>query len=75
MSGICNTDAIAKIMEQKRIPITELCQKLNINKSTYYRKLQNNGKGFTVEEIQKISEALGLTAEQKLSIFFAETVA
>lgn len=75
MFGVCNTEALAKIMEQKRISIQEMCNALNINKSTYYRKLQEHGRGFTVEEIQKISNTLELSADQKLSIFFTETVA
>lgn len=75
MAGICDTQAITDIMAEKKISVGEMCKALNIDKSTFYRKMQNHGKGFTVEEIQIICIVLGLSDKQKLAIFFTNGVA
>lgn len=43
---------------------------IGINKSTFYRKMKQNGKKFTVAEVQKIADILSLTSDEVLKIFF-----
>lgn len=50
----------------------ELARRLDINESTLYRKINNNG-NFTRDEINKLIEILGIENPQE--IFFAEKLA
>ena len=58
-------------MKKKGLTTAELCEKIGISVSTFYRKC--NGKSeFKLREIKAIAEALNL--ETPNSIFFAEQV-
>lgn len=43
---------------------------IGINRSTFYRKMRENGKNFTVEEVQKMAKILSLTGDDVMKIFF-----
>lgn len=56
-------------MSKKNVTIDELCKKLDISRTTFYRKC--NGKSdFTQSEIQAIVDILQL--ESPMAIFFAK---
>ena len=56
-------------MSKKGINVAEICKKLNISRSSFYRKC--NGKSeFTQSEIQYIIDLLNL--ESPMAIFFAK---
>lgn len=44
---------------------------IGIDRSTFYRKMKNGGAGFTVGEIHKLVDAIPLTKEEAIDIFFA----
>lgn len=48
---------------------------INMDHSTLYRKLRREGTSFTVGEANMIVKALGLSSEDAVAIFFAESVA
>lgn len=55
-------------MSKKGVSIAQICKKLNISRSSFYRKC--NGKSeFTQSEIRYIIELLNL--ESPMAIFFA----
>lgn len=43
---------------------------LGIDRSTFYRKMRNGGEGFTIGEIHRLTEAIPLTKEEAIEIFF-----
>lgn len=43
---------------------------IGIDRSTFYRKMKNDG-NFTLKEAKDIKEALNLTNEEAIDIFFA----
>lgn len=43
---------------------------INIDRSTFYRKMRNGGEGFTIGEIHRLTEAIPLTKEESIDIFF-----
>ena len=49
--------------------VEALALKLGIDNSTFYRKMNRGGK-FTIEEAQKIKDALSLSDEEVTAIFF-----
>lgn len=55
--------------------VTELASKIGIDKATLYRKINSDGKNFTIEEADLISKELNLTFEEVNAIFFSQFVA
>lgn len=43
---------------------------IGINRSTFYRKMKKDGESFTVEEMNKIVNALQLNKDDAVAIFF-----
>ena len=58
-------------METQEVSIQDMCAKLNMSRSAFYRK-SNGISEFTQSEIQKIVDILKL--ESPMGIFFAEKV-
>jgi ACT domain-containing protein len=56
-------------MKKKSITIGEMCKKLGISRSAFYRKCNGHSE-FTQSEIQKMVDILQLTTP--MGIFFAE---
>lgn len=59
----------AKIVE-RNTNISAVAKALGLSKSTFYRRLKNEGRDFSVEEVKKISNYLNLTAKEATNIFF-----
>lgn len=55
--------------------IPKLAKEIGIDKSTLYRKLQDDGESITIKEASLIINALNLTQEEAHSIFFHQYVA
>lgn len=56
-------------MKKKGVSVDELCKKIGISRSAFYRKC-NGTSEFTQSEIQAIIDCLGL--ESPVAIFFAK---
>lgn len=52
----------------------ELANKIGIDKSTFYRKMKQNG-NFSIKEVNLIVSTLNLSKDEAMSIFFRDTVA
>lgn len=57
------------------LSIAEVADKMEINKATLYRKLENGGATLTVKDANLLVKILDLTAEEAMAIFFAQKVA
>ena len=57
------------------LSIAEVAEKMEINKATLYRKLENGGATLTVKDANLLVKILDLTAEESMAIFFAQKVA
>lgn len=62
-------------MVEKQISAGELAHKLEIDRSTFYRKLSQNGESFTIREANLICRILDLSCEEATAIFFNHYVA
>ena len=51
-----------------------VADRMNINRTTFYRKMKNNGEGFGIGEIHQMVNAIPLTKDEAVSIFFDDTV-
>lgn len=63
-----------KIVE-KGINISTLAKMINVDASTLYRKINNNGSTLTIKEADLIVKSLDLTADEANAIFFSQFVA
>lgn len=63
-----------KIIE-KGFNISKLAKMINLDASTLYRKLANNGTKLTIKEADMIVETLNLTVDEANAIFFSQFVA
>jgi predicted transcriptional regulator len=59
-------------MVEKGMNVESLSKALNIDKSTLYRKLSENGETFLIKEANLIAEVLSLTYEEASDIFFSK---
>lgn len=48
---------------------------INMDYSTLWRKLKNDGESFTIREANLIAKELSLTSDEAMSIFFTNLVA
>lgn len=69
-----NTHLLRTKIEDKRTTVSEVAAKMGVDKATLYRRIAN-GESFTIGEAGKITEILGLTHEEAVSIFFSFDVA
>ena len=63
-----------KIVENG-LTVTDLAEKIGVDRATLYRKLNNNAETLLIKEANAIVTALGLTADEALAIFFTQVVA
>lgn len=70
-----NVEMLKEESKKRGMSIEDVAKKAGIDRATMYRRLQNEGKKFTVCEAQKIAEAIDLSREQAVAIFFAEKLA
>ena len=63
-----------KIVE-RGMTVSELAERIGVDKATLYRKLSNEGNSLLVREANTIAEQLGLTSDEAMSIFFPRYVA
>ena len=63
-----------KIVE-RGMNVSDLSALIGIDKATFYRKMNSEGKNFTIEEADSIARELKLNCEEVNSIFFIQFVA
>lgn len=64
-----NIEVLRGKMEECKITNDEMARRLGIDPSTFYRKLKTDGTTFTVGQMHKIVEVLGLAPEEATAIF------
>ena len=64
-----NMDILRGKMVERRVSPEDMAKNLNIDISTFYRKMKSEGINFTVGQMHKIVEVLNLTSEEAASIF------
>jgi len=55
--------------------VSALAKAIGMGPSTFYHKLNRGGLSFSLEEVNRIVDVLGLTVDEAMSIFFADHVA
>ena len=67
---MANVSMLRGKMIERNISVEELAEKLCVDKSTLYRRLDREGDTFTIKEASIIVRELHLTKEEAIAIFF-----
>lgn len=67
-----NTSKIKGRMTEMNISGREIASQMNIDPSTFYRKMQNNGENFTVGELLVFKRVLNMDKETALDFLLCE---
>lgn len=70
-----NVTKIHAKLKELSMSVEDAAKQMGIDRSTLYRKLNNNGAGLTVRDAQLLVSILHLTQQEALAIFFAQEVA
>nr|DAK31915.1 MAG TPA: Cro/C1-type HTH DNA-binding domain protein [Caudoviricetes sp.] len=62
-------------MVEHKINADKMAELIGVNRSTFYRKLENNGEAFTIREVNIIAKVLKLDLTELNAIFFNTKVA
>ena len=65
-----NAGRLKLALQAQGVSIEQASKHLGIDPSTFYRKVNRNGKTFSVEEVQKLAELLALDSSALQGIFF-----
>lgn len=69
-----DTSKLEELIDERSSKM-QVAKKIGIDRSTFYRKIKGEGKGFSIDEAQKIVAAVPLTNEEAIEIFFGNKVA
>ena len=72
--GSVNVRKLKAKLTELGLNVVDLGKMIGYDKSSIYRRLQDNGKALTVDDANLIIKALRLTADEAISIFFAQLV-
>lgn len=67
---IVNVVMLKAMIAERGTTLEAVADSAGMNRSTFYRKLKQDGNGLTIREIHKIVEAVPMTREEAVEIFF-----
>lgn len=70
-----NVDKLRGKIVEHRLSPDDMAKILGISKNTYYRRINDGGGSFTINEAGQIAKTLQLTADEFNAIFFENGVA
>jgi len=72
---VVNINKLKGKIVENGLTIGKLAKEIGLDKSTLYRKLNNDGETFTIREANLICSVLRLTGKEATEIFFSNYVA
>lgn len=70
-----NVEEYRKFMNDNRITVKEMASVIDMDESTWYRKIQKNGDNFTIKEMNTMIDAFKIPLDIAANIFFNEELA
>lgn len=65
-----NIEKLKKKIIEKNISVEVVAEAASMDRSTFYRKMQPDNKGFTVREAKAIALALEMSGDEANAIFY-----
>lgn len=69
-----NFDKLAQIMKDKNVSHEEISKFIGIDRSTFYRKMNQQSTEFTISQVKMIAKFLNLSEEEFNDIFLGSRV-
>ena len=66
---------LREYLKDRHISIDQIAERIGMDRTTFYRKVKENGAKFTIAEVRRIVKELNMTDSEAIDIFFAGTVA
>ena len=70
-----NIDRLKTAMRAKNVTIEQASEHIGINPVTFYRRINRDGEKFTVSEVAKLADLLGMDSATMQDIFFDQKLA
>ena len=70
-----NIDKMKEFMKERGLTAKDMARVINVNESTWFRKVNKNGDTVTVKEMNLIIDTLGMQKSEAAEIFFNEKLA
>lgn len=70
-----NVEKMKQFMKDHNLTPKDMAKAVNINESTWFRKVNRDGDTFTVKEMNMIISAFGMEKTEAADIFFGEKLA
>ena len=70
-----NIDKLRTAMRSRNITVEQAADHIGVNPVTFYRRINREGEKFTVAEVAKLAELLGMDAKTMQDIFFDQGLA
>lgn len=71
---ITNMDKLRGKIAERGLTNEALADALNVDKSTFYRKIKLNGLSFSIREVHQIVDALSLSVDEAKDIFLSQNL-
>lgn len=65
-----NAEKLKETIVERNVTIESVAKAVNMDRSTFYRKMQPDNKGFTVGEAKQIAQVLSLSMDEANAIFY-----
>ena len=65
-----NVNELREAMKRNHTTVSVISKQIGMDDSTFYRKLNDHGKTFTLSQADALAKALNLSAAEAQSIFF-----
>ncbi|WP_416149389.1 helix-turn-helix domain-containing protein [Salipaludibacillus sp. HK11] len=72
---VLNVNKLRGKIVENGLSTGELAKRIGVDRSTLYRKMNNNGDSLTIKEVRLISKELNLSHDEAMAIFFSSFVA
>jgi len=72
---VINVNKLKGRIVEKGFNVDGLTEKIGMDRSTFYRKLNQKGETFSIKEANLICKELDLTPAEAMAIFFSDLVA
>lgn len=66
-----NAEKLKEKIDKKNTTVEAVAKSANMDRSTFYRKMQPGNKGFTVGEAKLIALALEMSGDEASAIFYS----
>ena len=70
-----NIEHLKSAMKARGVTVEQAAEHIGVNPATFYRRISREGEKFTVSEVGKLAELLGMDSATLQNIFFDQRLA